>query len=128
VGYKELIRLKKLTIGSMKEMKSQMVLTKDESAKKAEFVATVETNRKMEIEQNHIHYQVEMKSDQSILEAALEQGIELDYKCQKGTCGRCKVKVINGRSLLQSANSLEENKLVQLLKMGFRLACQARAK
>ncbi len=82
----------------------------------------------MEIEQNQSRYKLEVKKDQSILAAALEQGIPLDYKCQKGTCGRCKVKIINGAAFLQPANQLEETKLQHLLLQKFRLACQTKAK
>jgi ferredoxin, 2Fe-2S len=122
--------LKKLTIGSMKYNPTSSTNTSPTVTPilQAESVAMKVCNKIMEIEQDHIHYQLEVKSDQTILEAAFEQGVDLDYKCQKGTCGRCKVKVVNGRNRLYPANHLEENKLVQLLKMGFRLACQAKAK
>ena len=121
--------MKKLTIGSMKFDQIQSVpLATQTQTLQVRREAVKETKRMMEIEQDHIHYQVEVKSDQSILEAAFEQSIDIDYKCQKGTCGRCKVKVVNGRSILQPANELEENKLKDLLQMGFRLACQAKAR
>ena len=51
------------------------------------------------MEQNQRYFQVEVKKDQSILDAALEQNLSLDYKCKKGTCGKCKVKLVNGRHL-----------------------------
>ena len=120
--------MKKLTIGSMKYDPNASIATITEPNQNQSAESTETKKRMMEIEQDHIHYQLEVKSDQSILEASFEQGISLNYKCQKGTCGKCKVMIVNGRSNLHQANQLEENKLKELLQRGFRLACQARAK
>lgn len=79
----------------------------------------------IEIKQNQRYFQVEVKKGQSILEAALNNKLSLDYKCKKGTCGKCKVMVVNGSTHLQPANDLEEKKLNHLLQRGYRLACQA---
>lgn len=87
-----------------------------------------DTTRKMEIEQNQRFFQIEVKKGQSILDAALEQNLPLDYKCKKGTCGKCKVKLVNGSTYLQQVNSLEVKKLHDLILNGFRLACQAIAR
>jgi ferredoxin, 2Fe-2S len=87
-----------------------------------------ETNKVMEIKQNQRYFQVPIKKGQSILDAALEQNLALDYKCKRGTCGKCKVKLVNGSTYLQPANSLEEKKLHHLIQTGFRLACQAIAR
>lgn len=84
-----------------------------------------ETNRVLEIKQNQRYFQVKVKKGKSILDAALEQNLSLDYKCKKGTCGRCKVKLVSGDTHLQPANNLEEKKLQHLIQSGFRLACQA---
>ena len=62
------------------------------------------------------------------MDAALEQNVYIDYKCRKGVCGKCKVKLVNGSTNLQPANSLEEKKLHYLIQSGFRLACQAKAR
>lgn len=66
--------------------------------------------------------------NQTLLQAALEQHQPIEYKCQKGTCGKCRVQVISGLSLLSPANEVEEKKLNHTLTKGFRLACQARVK
>lgn len=84
--------------------------------------------RKIAIEQNQSCFQLNVNKDQTVLDAALNQDIPLDYKCKKGTCGKCKVRVVYGRLSLHPANQLEEKKLAHLLQTGFRLACQARAK
>jgi ferredoxin, 2Fe-2S len=82
----------------------------------------------VEIEQNRRYFQVRVKKDQSLLDAALKQNLSLDYSCKKGTCGKCKVRLVNGRIYLQPTNSLVEKKLHHSIQTGFRLACQAIAK
>lgn len=118
--------MKRLTIGSLKEsdgsipqIQSSIVITKHELK---------EMKRILELEQNQTYYMFEVEKEQSILDAALEKGIGLEYKCKKGTCGRCKVRIVNGLTYLQRANHLERVKLEHLIKNGYRLACQARAK
>lgn len=59
-----------------------------------------------------------------LLDAALNQGKQINYKCRKGTCGQCTVKVIKGPGL-SAPNELEQKKLKNELTNGYRLACQA---
>lgn len=49
---------------------------------------------------------VRTKPNQPILQAALEAGIELDYSCQMGGCGACKVKTSAGSVLRDEPNCL----------------------
>jgi ferredoxin, 2Fe-2S len=58
-----------------------------------------------------------------LLDAALNQGKQINYKCRKGTCGQCTVKVIKGPGL-SAPNELEQKKLKNQLTNGYRLACQ----
>ena len=53
-----------------------------------------------------VQYQVELKKsgrtftvdeDETVLEAAIRQGIQLPYGCKNGACGSCKGKVLEGR-------------------------------
>ncbi|MEO1946841.1 MAG: 2Fe-2S iron-sulfur cluster-binding protein, partial [Methylophilaceae bacterium] len=39
----------------------------------------------------------EVKPSQTVLEAAIESGINLPYGCRTGSCGSCKGKVIAGK-------------------------------
>jgi ferredoxin, 2Fe-2S len=119
--------MKRLTIGSLKYDRIKSTILIDQPIY-IERPTVNETNRVIEMEQNQRYFQVEVKKDQSVLDAALEQNISLDYSCKKGTCGKCKVKLVNGRAYLQPANSLEEKKLHHLTESGFRLACQAKAR
>ena len=119
--------VKRLTIGSLKYDRIVSSSSMDQTVN-VERADVNETNRVMEIKQNQRYFQLQVKKGKSILDAALEQNLSLDYKCKKGTCGKCKVKLVNGDTYLQSANSLEEKKLHHLIQSGFRLACQAIAR
>lgn len=59
-----------------------------------------------------------------LLDAALTQGKPVQYKCRKGTCGQCTVKVLQGPRL-SAPNEQEHKKLNNELNNGYRLACQA---
>ncbi|MEH7501328.1 2Fe-2S iron-sulfur cluster-binding protein [Neobacillus drentensis] len=59
-----------------------------------------------------------------LLDAALNQGKPIKYKCQKGTCGQCTVKLLQGPGL-SKPNEQEHKKLGNELTNGYRLACQA---
>ncbi|WHX99898.1 2Fe-2S iron-sulfur cluster-binding protein [Neobacillus sp. DY30] len=59
-----------------------------------------------------------------LLDIALNQGKQINYKCRKGTCGQCTVKVLIGPRL-SAPNSQEQKKLKNEITNGYRLACQA---
>jgi len=59
-----------------------------------------------------------------LLDIALNQGKQINYKCRKGTCGQCTVKVLNGPRL-SVPNEQEKKKLKNDITNGYRLACQA---
>ena len=122
--------MKRLTIGSLKYDHTKSTIFIDQSIyRERPTRPTVnETNRVIEMEQNQRSFKVEIEKGQSILDAAIEQNVTLDYSCKKGTCGKCKVKLVNGSTYIQPANSLEEKKLHHLIQSGFRLACQAKAR
>jgi ferredoxin, 2Fe-2S len=119
--------VKKLTIGSLRydRLKSTVSINQPVYMERS---AVNGTNSLIEMEQNQRSFKVEIKKGQSILDAAIEQNVTLDYSCKKGTCGKCKVKLLNGNTYLQPANHLEEKKLHHLIQRGFRLACQAKAR
>lgn len=58
-------------------------------------------------------YDLEVIKGKSILESALDAGIELPYSCQTGNCSTCKGKVISGLvkmiGLTMERNDLNEN-------------------
>ncbi|MFS0775382.1 2Fe-2S iron-sulfur cluster-binding protein [Neobacillus sp. 3P2-tot-E-2] len=59
-----------------------------------------------------------------LLDAALNQGKPIQYKCRKGTCGHCTVKVFKAQGL-SAPNEREKKKLKNEITNGYRLACQA---
>lgn len=59
-----------------------------------------------------------------LLDAALNQGKPIQYKCRKGTCGQCTVQVLQGPGL-SKPNEQELKKLGNEVNNGYRLACQA---
>lgn len=59
------------------------------------------------------------KPGESILEAGLRSGIDLQYSCQVGGCGHCKVSVAKGDVISDEPNCLSDSELAQ----GQRLAC-----
>jgi ferredoxin, 2Fe-2S len=59
-----------------------------------------------------------------LLDAALNQGKPINYKCQKGTCGQCTVQVLQGPGL-SKPNEQEHKKLGIDVNNSYRLACQA---
>lgn len=67
----------------------------------------------------------EVRPSQTILEAAVEAGINIPYGCRNGMCGSCKGKVVSGKVMhddyLGSAMTDEE------LAAGSALFCKARA-
>lgn len=58
-----------------------------------------------------------------LLDVALSQNQPIQYKCRKGTCGQCTVKIVQAEGL-SAPNEQEHKKLENQLNIGYRLACQ----
>src|SRR4030066_1731577 len=66
------------------------------------------------------------RGDQSLLDCARKLGVELVSLCGgKGTCGRCKVQVLSGKTAAPTSDEREALSPSQLEK-GYRLGCQTR--
>lgn len=61
------------------------------------------------------------RGQQSVLRAALAQGIELPWSCQGGVCSTCRCKVTAGEVEMDTNFALEDYEIAR----GFRLACQS---
>ena len=63
------------------------------------------------------------KGSQTILEAAIDEGIHLPYGCRNGACGACKGKVVEGKVHLEDYQSsvISEDEI----KNGMTLFCRA---
>ena len=69
---------------------------------------------------------IQIPANESILGAALDQGLPLAHSCRVGSCGTCKSRLVEGkvRELTDSAYVLSADELDQ----GYILICQSRPK
>lgn len=67
--------------------------------------------------------QFEVRQHESVLNAALRQGVMLPYSCKNGTCGSCKGKIVSGRVHypFHPPMALDDDEI----KAGDALLCQA---
>ena len=63
----------------------------------------------------------EMSQKQTILEAALKQGIDAPYSCQGGICSSCLARVTSGTAEMKKNSILTDDEIAQ----GLVLTCQA---
>ncbi len=68
-------------------------------------------------------HELALGSDEHILDAALEAGLDLPYSCKGGVCCTCRAKVLEGNTVMDRNFTLEASEMAQ----GFVLSCQARA-
>ena len=64
-------------------------------------------------------YQLEVSPSQTILEAALDQDIDLPYSCQAGLCTACRGKCLSGKVHLDEREGLSDAEM----KQGYVLVC-----
>ncbi|WP_370589615.1 2Fe-2S iron-sulfur cluster-binding protein [Tychonema sp. LEGE 07203] len=65
---------------------------------------------------------VACSEDEFILDIAERAGVELDSSCRSGSCGTCKQKLLEGKTVYDSQPDAAAD-----LEPGFILACSARA-
>jgi ring-1,2-phenylacetyl-CoA epoxidase subunit PaaE len=61
------------------------------------------------------------KDTESVLDAALRQGIEMRYSCKGGVCSTCRCKVVEGKIDMDANYALEDYEIAR----GFVLSCQS---
>jgi ring-1,2-phenylacetyl-CoA epoxidase subunit PaaE len=64
-------------------------------------------------------YAVEVEPEQTILEAALNQDIDLPYSCQAGLCTACRGKCLSGKVYLEESEGLSDPEMEE----GYVLNC-----
>lgn len=62
-----------------------------------------------------------MNKDSTILQAALDQGIDPPYSCQGGVCGSCIAKITEGKAVMKKNQILTDSEIEE----GIVLSCQA---
>jgi ring-1,2-phenylacetyl-CoA epoxidase subunit PaaE len=68
----------------------------------------------------HVNFTME-KDKESVLEAALKQGIDMRYSCKAGVCSTCRCKVLDGKVDMDANYALEDYEVAR----GFALSCQS---
>lgn len=68
----------------------------------------------------HVNFSME-KDKESVLDAALKQGIDMRYSCKAGVCSTCRCKVTEGRVDMDANYALEDYEVAR----GFALSCQS---
>jgi ring-1,2-phenylacetyl-CoA epoxidase subunit PaaE len=63
----------------------------------------------------------EMSAKQTLLEAALKQGVDAPYSCQGGICSSCLARVTKGSALMKKNSILTDGEIAE----GLVLTCQA---
>ncbi len=76
---------------------------------------------RVKIHLNDEQHQIEVKPDQSILDAALDHGLDVPYSCKGGICTTCKALCISGKVGMKVDLGLSENDKAE----AYVLTCQA---
>ncbi len=66
---------------------------------------------------------VPLAPDRSVLEVAESVGVPIDYQCRVGTCGVCKIQLLEGKVIMEVEEALTPEDKVQNII----LACQAKS-
>ena len=69
------------------------------------------------------HHELTLSADESVLDAALNAGLDIPYSCKGGVCSTCRCKVTRGSVRMERNFTLEAPDVAQ----GFALSCQAHA-
>ncbi|WP_238531574.1 2Fe-2S iron-sulfur cluster-binding protein [Nitritalea halalkaliphila] len=78
--------------------------------------------RTVEIELEGQQHQVEVNPEKTILEAGLDQELNMPYSCQSGLCTACRGRVIQGKVTMSEDAGLSEAELAE----GYVLCCSAK--
>tara|TARA_Y100000815_G_C13325482_1_gene493982 strand:- start:269 stop:1354 length:1086 start_codon:yes stop_codon:yes gene_type:complete len=103
---------------SEKDIKFELFTT---TANENASAATLEGHTKITVVVDDEETHFEMSQKQTILEAALKQGIDAPYSCQGGVCSSCICRVKEGKAVMKKNAILTDGEIEE----GLVLACQA---
>jgi|TARA_B100000959_G_scaffold159202_1_gene166869 ring-1,2-phenylacetyl-CoA epoxidase subunit PaaE len=78
--------------------------------------------KKLKITCDDIDYSIETSEDLTILELALENGIDAPYSCQGGICSTCLARIVKGSVTMDDNQILTDDEVEE----GLILTCQSR--
>ena len=81
--------------------------------------STEKKSREVTIRYDGNEYKITVAPDRTILETALDQGIDLPYSCQSGLCTACRGKALSGQVKLDEEEGLSQSERAE----GFVLTC-----
>ena len=78
--------------------------------------------KKIKITCDDIDYSIETSDNLTILELALENGIDAPYSCQGGICSTCLARIVKGSVTMDDNQILTDDEVEE----GLILTCQSR--
>ncbi len=122
-GPEEMIKVVSATLTennvAEKDIKFELFGTSPAPENKAAAGQNGHTNISILVDSDEVTF--EMSQKQTILEAALKQGLDVPYSCQGGICSSCICRVTEGSATMNKNQILTDNEVAE----GLVLACQA---
>lgn len=83
---------------------------------------------KVQVSAGHRQCEIEMEASESLADRVDDSGIKFPFGCRSGSCGVCRVTVLEGEDLLQPPLAVEEDTISRCEEPGVRLVCRAKFK
>ncbi|WP_020532393.1 ferredoxin--NADP reductase [Flexithrix dorotheae] len=109
--------LKKLKVPKNKIHKESFT-SSNESEEELEKLGNLEV-REVTVIINEEPHKFEVKPDQSILDAGLDDGLDMPFSCQSGLCTACRCRKLEGEVKMTESDGLSESEIEE----GYILAC-----
>ncbi len=110
------------TIASSKIFKESFVqgtIDKDSKKESVPTTASADKAREVTIRYDGQEYKIMVEPQNTILQTALDQGIDLPYSCQSGLCTACRGKALSGKVKLDEEEGLSQSERAE----GYVLTC-----
>jgi ring-1,2-phenylacetyl-CoA epoxidase subunit PaaE len=115
-----LLALRNIPSGKIfKESFVQGTIDKDTKKEAAAAPASADKAREVTIRYDGQEYKVTVEPQNTILQTALDQGIDLPYSCQSGLCTACRGKALSGKVKLDEEEGLSQSERAE----GYVLTC-----